>query len=557
MIATPKPSRAARAAAVAAVAASGLLAACGPGDGSNSTSATAGAQSNLAGQVRPAAPPPPQVSFHAASRFLDQAAFGPTPAAVADLQSRGLAGWVDAQIALPASKMRPPTFVIDFDLNSPTQGPRAFGWLQSTYQDLSVAGEDQLRLRVNLALSNFLVVSTGKIQPYGGSEYFNLLQDRAFGKYGDLLKAISLSPAMGFFLDNNTNTRTSLNENYARELMQLFSVGLVQLELDGTIKRGPDGKPLETYTQADVIDATRALTGWQFAWEPGLPGSNWANYGKPMVPGCCNAHDDGGKRVMGRFIGAGQTIQEDLDTLIRILMEHPNTAPFVSLRLIQNLTTSNPSPQYLRRVATVFRDTQGDLAQTVRAILLDPEARAGDVPGATPRTWGRLRDPYLSHVSLQRALGCQRAVRNSEGFHPIGPGRHQPLGAPSVFNFFPPDHKVPGTGLLAPEQAMLTSDEMSRRLGGYHWVLQTQGQGAQFDLAGCDIGAFTSALAMSDAKVIDLMGERMLRGAMPPALRQGMLKAFDSSPWVREDPRRLVGAYIELVQGAPAWGVVK
>lgn len=554
MNASTQPSGRLRAVRWSPLAVACLLAACGAGEGTSPTPEAP--PSLLVGQVSAVAPSAPAVSFYAASRFLDQAAFGPTPADVASVQSRGIAGWIDAQMALPASKMRAPAFVIDFDQNSQTQASRAFGWFNRTYQSYSVSGEDQLRLRTNLALSNFLVVSLRKIQPYGGAEYFNVLQDHAFGKYGDLLKAITRSPAMGFYLDNNTNTRWGLNENYARELMQLFSVGLVMLNLDGSVQRGSDGRPLETYTQQDVIDATRALTGWQFVQEQGLPGSNWANYGKPMVEGCCGAHDDGGKRVMGRFIGAGQSIHEDLDTLVRILVEHPNTAPFVSLRLIQGLTTSDPSPAYLRRVATVFRDSGGDLGRTVRAILLDPEARAGDMPGATPREWGRIREPYHAHVAMQRALGCQLALLSSwDPNNVVGPHTHMPMNAPSVFNFFPPNHRVPGSLLLAPEQRMLTSDEMSRRMGSYHWFFENEA--AIVAQAGCDMETFTQAARAGEARLIDLLGQRMFRGAMPPAVRQGLLKAFDTSPWVRETPTRLLGAHIELINGTPAWGVIK
>jgi fumarate hydratase class I len=184
---------------------------------------------------------------------------------------------------------------------------------------------------------------------------------------------------MGFYLDNNNNKKTQLNENYGRELMQLFSVGLVQLNLNGTPKRDSSGKLLETYSQKDVIEITRALTGWNTA-EPEIKRSsaNWANYGKPMVSSWTNQHDTDSKTFLGKTIPAGQDAYKDLDSVVEILVTHPNTAPFVSLRLIQGLTTSDPSPAYLERVATVFKNTKGNLAKVVTAILTDPEASAND-----------------------------------------------------------------------------------------------------------------------------------------------------------------------------------
>lgn len=548
--------------ALLALGAALLLAGCGAGDGSSGAAAGPGA-ANLSGQVRPPAAVP-ALSFHAASRFLEQAAWGPTPAAVADVQARGFAAWIDAQLRLPVSRLQAPGFVIDYDPNSNVSSPRAFAFVARSMQDRAVGSDDQLRQRTVHALASFLVVSTRKINAYGGVEYYNLLQERAFGNYADLLKAVSVSPAMGFFLDNNTNTRSSPNENYARELMQLFSVGLVQLNMDGSVKRGPDGRPLETYTQEDVVGAQRALTGWNWA-EPGqrLPDSNFANYSKPMQVSDPNRHDFEAKRVLGRVLGAGQTPEQDLDGLIRILVEHPNTAPFVSLRLIQQLTASDPSPAYLQRVASVFADNgrgvRGDLGAVVRAILLDPEARAGDVPGAGSRTFGRLRDPYGQHVALLRAMGCLKAVvepENTAGF-PIAPHNNWALSAPSVFNFFPPTHRVPGTLLLAPEQRMLDPGEFSRRFSSIHWSLRERTQ-AWTD-AGCDLQAFTGALARSDAQLMTLLGERMFRGAMPPALRQGLLQAWSSDSWMRQQGNGLglLGVYLEMAAATPQFGVVR
>ncbi|MFN5701215.1 MAG: DUF1800 family protein, partial [Betaproteobacteria bacterium] len=294
----------------------------------------------------------------------------------------------------------------------------------------------------------------------------------AFGSYGDLLTAISLSPAMGHYLDNNQNRRNGLNENYGRELMQLFSVGMVMLNPDGTTKRDSAGKPIETYSQKDVIEITRALTGWSFAplaqGEQVMNNHNFANYGKAMVARNSGDHDTDSKMVLGKTIPAGGDAARDLAAVVDILMTHPNTAPFVSLRLIQGLTTSDPSPAYLGRVSAVFQRTRGDLAQVVTAILMDTEARAGDIPGGGSRNFGRIREPFLLHTTILRGLGCSLAPRWINRPSQVAyTGDQRPLQAESVFNFYPPNHRAPGSNLLAPEQKTLDSREFSRRLGRY------------------------------------------------------------------------------------------
>ena len=379
-----------------------LLAGCGGG-----TSVDSGS-SKLTGQVLQAGTTSPKVSHYAASRFLEQAAMGPSSASVAQVRNLGIAGWIDAQTKLPASLISTPSTLINYDTNL----DRPSDERAARYSDLSVmnnfvAGQDQLRLRVSWALSNLLVVSNRKIRPYGVNEFFNTLQRNAFGQYGDLLKAVTLSPAMGSYLDNDQNNRWNLNENYGRELMQLFSVGLVQLNLDGSTKRDAAGKPLETYNQGDVIAATKALTGWSYVprgTQPFVNDANWANYGLSMVATNADSHDTTAKTVLGKSIPAGQSAAQDLDSLVNILVQHPNTAPFVSLRLIQALTASDPSPAYITRVATVFQQTNGNLGQVVGAILLDSEARIGDTAGVASRV-GRIKEPHLVLVAVQRGLG--------------------------------------------------------------------------------------------------------------------------------------------------------
>lgn len=533
-----------------------LLSACG-GSGDRDVTAL---QSNLDGQVARSVGAPPVVTHYAASRFLEHASMGPSPDSVGRVRTLGLQGWIDEQLKKPASQIVTPTDLINFDQNA-DQARNARMWVahNNAMFDMAIGADDQLRYRVTWVLSNFLVTSTRRISPYGGSEYWNTLMGSAFGSYGALLKTITLSPAMGNFLDNNQNTKSNLNENYGRELMQLFSVGMVMLNPDGSVKRDAAGKPIETYSQRDVIEMTRALTGWNFVPLPEAVRSirnnpNWANFAVTMAPRDASQHDTDAKVVLGKTIPAGGNAAKDLDAVVEILMNHPNTAPFVSLRLIQGLTTSDPSPAYLARVSSVFTQTKGDLAAVVRAILMDTEARAGDVPGKGPTHFGRIREPFLLHTSVLRGMSCRLATRRSGQTNEVNlMTEKRPLYAESVFNFYPPNHRAPGSNLLAPEQKTLLSSEFSSRLGRYgDW------QDEQLLLAaGCEIAPFKQAIAKSDDALMDLLSERYFRGAMPGPVRQGLKDGLAGQSWQRDTPTRFLGATMQLATFTPSMGAIK
>ena len=509
----------------------------------------------LTGQVGGVGGSNAKVSHYAASRFLEQASMGPSPESVAQVRSLGLQAWIDAQMKMAPSQIVTPASLYNYDTNDRVAQNRATSFQDSKLQGLLIAGPDQLRLRVTWALSNFLVVSQRKVQAYGGNEYFNVLQRGAFGSYADLLKAITLSPAMGFYLDNSQNSRSQLNENYGRELMQLFSIGLVNLNPDGSIQRDGAGKPIETYSQRDVIEATRALTGWHWAEaDQQRPSANFANYGKPMVAFWQDQHDTGSKTVLGKTIPAGQSADKDLDSLIQILVQHPNAAPFVSLRLIQGMTTSNPSAAYLGRVSKVFADTGGQLDKVVTAILMDPEARQGDVPSDAAKGFGRIKDPMQIHISVLRGLGCQAAVRernNPENYWKTW--SHNLFMAPSVFNFFPPNHRSPNSQLLAPEQKTLTASEFSRRLGDYSYKM---GDESVLQAAGCQTETFSNAAAQGDAALVALIGERYFRGQMPATIAKELIDGTRDY-WERNKPMALTGAMLEMALVSSAFGVSK
>lgn len=477
-----------------------------------------------------------KVSFYAASRFAEQASFGPTPALVEELRTKGFEAWIDEQMALPPSLMDPAPMQIFRAPPTPLSAWEA-SYPARESQRFYIGGKDQLRLRVSWAVGQWVVLGRKSEHP-ARPFWFNLLQTHALGRYGQLLRAASVDPGMAYFLDNHLNRPKSTecpwcapNENYARELMQLFSLGVQQLNLDGTPKRDHRGRILETYTQADVEQMARALTGWIF--NPDYSGVqkefNWGNWAKPMVPSSWPPdRDSGEKKILGRTFPAGQTQDKDLDDAIDLLMSHPNAAPFVALRLIQHLVTSDPTPDYIRRVATVFRDNGrgvvGDMKATVKAVLLDPEARQGDDPTQASTT-GKFRDSMLWFTGAVRGMGCTRnLIATSDGLPVPLP---QNFGeAPNVFSYYLPTDRAPGSNLLAPEQRLATPGEMRDRLGrmdnwlgGPNWVGRSD---KTFVDASCELPLFVQAFQASPKAFADLLSARYFRGAMPPTLRANL-----------------------------------
>lgn len=509
---------------------------------------------NLSGQVS-AVNSSPSLGHYAASRFLEHGAMGASPASVAQVRAQGIDGWITAQMKMAPTKIVTPESMVNFDdQRDKPANDRMRDFYHLNLSNTLIGGEDQLRIRTTWVLSNFLVISTRSVGYYGAIEYFNMLQTNALGQYGDLLKNLTRNPAMGEYLNNNQNTKWQLNENYGRELMQLFSVGLVQLNLDGSPKRDASGKVLETYSQKDVIEITRALTGWDFVPNPTnlITNRNFANYGKPMME-ITPRHDTDSKSFLGKTIPAGQSATQDLDSLVDILVTHPNTAPFVSLRLIQGMTTSDPSPAYLKRVATVFRDTKGNLNKVIMAILTDPEARAGDVYGKSTANFGRIKEPLLIFTSGFRGLGCKVAVKSTNKPNEvIRSYNQQPFNAYSVFNFYPPNHRTQGTNILAPEQKLLNSMEFSSRMNFFTWTLENE---STLNDAGCDVDTFKAAQAVSDEKLLDLMNERFFRGTLSSSISKSLVDANKNMS--NKKGLRLTGSILDMASLTPAFGVSK
>lgn len=387
------------------------------------------------------APPPAPVWLHGA-RFLEQSSFGPTPATLAKIQQIGIQAYLDEQFTLPETVI-------------PTPADNGMGTLRQWALYNYSTAQDQLRQRVAYALGQIVVTSANKLV-YADEilPWLRLLSKHAFGNYRDFLREITRSPSMGKYLDLANSVKpnmvTGANENYARELMQLFTIGLWELNQDGSLLTDPNG-PISTYDQNTVRQVALALTGWTYPTAPGAtPQSfNWEYFAAPMETRSAN-HDMTQKTFLGKTLAAGQSVSQDLESLLDALMTHPNIAPFIATRLIRSLVTSNPSPGYIQRVASVFADNgngvAGDLKAVVTAILMDSEAR-NDVAAFDQ---GRLKEPILHIAGFLRALNG--GFTSGQQLTYLFDYMAQPILTPnSVFSWFSPLYRIPHTNLFGPE----------------------------------------------------------------------------------------------------------
>lgn len=467
----------------------------------------------------------------AAARLLEQASFGPTPASIARVKQLGAAGWIDEQLAMPETP-----------IPVPGSDNRA---AQSQYLNRLSAAPDQLRQRVAYALSQVIVISINKNNyPEQIVPYLQVLSRNAFGNYRTLLGEISTSPQMGKYLDIANSNKPSpgggANENYSRELLQLFTIGLLRLNPDGTPTLNASGQTISTYTQAEVQQLALAFTGWTYA---GSGNNNWENFSGPMVPRDVN-HDMRAKAFLGCNLPANQTTQQDMTAALDCVFAHPNVGPFISLRLIRSLVKSNPSPAYVQRVAGVFNNNgsgmRGDLRATVRAILMDSEAR-NDTATATS---GRLKDPFFHMLSIARALGGSISATNQAAWSFSRTGQ-TPLAPPSVFGFYSPLFRAPQSSLAGPEFQIYTPTEATLR-GNFIWELLTN---PGVDFPGVDITRFVN-LGGNIPALIDACDQTFLYGRMSAAMRQSLATAIAAQQDNRN--RALTALYLTLLSGQHA-----
>lgn len=456
-------------------------------------------------------PANPKLTYLAAARFLEQASWGPSAESVAHLQEVGFEAWLAEQFAMPSTLYKLSSSNADNLTDE-----------QSEFFVHAIEGKDQLRQRVAFALGQIFVVSGLKTgQPRQMVPYQNMLLQDAFGTYANVLRDVTLSPTMGVYLDmvndDKGSAGTSPNENYAREMMQLFSIGTVGLNPEGS----ETGRP--TYDQATITNMARALTGWTFPGKSITQGHNPENFDGPMIAVESNHDKEEKVIVSGIKLPAGQSAEQDLSSVLHALSLHPNTAPFVSFRLIQHLVTSDPSPDYLQRVSQSFVSSGGDLKAVVTHILMDPEARAGD-DRSTPAIakTGHWREPVLAVIAMMRNLGV--SVRADNRLERFSTSLGQRLFYPeSVFNDYSPLYRT-STGLLAPEFELLSSGTALMRANVVRNLLEKGLNGdAQFDLSPL------VALAGSPADLVDAVDHAFLYGRLPEALKPHIVTAVSAT----------------------------
>lgn len=517
-------------------------------------------------------------------RFLEQATFGPTVELDARLRRIGLRTWLAEQFEQPYPSVAFPypdiplksTNTDDLTLGcGPRPEPTTLEYrvcirdhysmypVQKWFFSEALYGDAQLRHRVAWALAQIWIISGVDTQQSSWMiAYHKVLSQHAFGNYRNLMKDMTLNPGMGNYLDMARSTRNNPNENYPREILQLFAVGLFELNQDGTLKKDGNNNPIPTYDQNGVNNFTKVFTGWGFC-NTGCPNSapGLVNYKDPMVLNLGvstvgnNRHDLTAKTLFNYPGALNTTIaactgtcddtlasianyaNNSLDQTLDNIFYHPNVGPFVSKILIQHLVTSDPSPAYVSRVASVFNDNglgvRGDLKAVVKAILLDPEAR-GDAK--TDPNFGKLREPVQLLTNLFRHIGVKGAgvTGLSDG---VVNGQTSALGqnafnSPTVFNFYPPDNVIPGTALLGPEFALMTTGTSVGRANFANTMVFSQigigensPQGTSLDFS--ELQALAAA-DISSNRLIDVLNQRMMHNTMSPSMRTSILTAVNS-----------------------------
>ena len=441
------------------------------------------------------------------ARFLSQSSFGPTDASIALVMALDYDGWLVNQLtASPSAVHRTYIDLREQQINGAdaTKHVTQDQFFESFWRQ-AASGPDELRQRVALALSQIFVISLqdANVGKYirGLADYYDTLTAGAFGNYRTLLEKVTLHPQMGLYLtslaNQKENAATGLlpDENYAREVMQLFSIGLYQLNSDGTVQTDGSGNPIATYSHDDIAGLAKVFTG--MSWYAATPNATTffggaADPNRDWMPMAFypQYHSISAKTFLGTTIAVTTVpdVAGDLKIALDAIFNHPNVGPFIATRLIQQLTTSNPSPAYVQRVAAAFNNNgagvRGDLGATVKAVLLDPEARAAV---GTSANFGKLREPVIRLANWMRAFGATSQAQTANGAGGAGfliyntddPGTRlgeTPMRSPTVFNFWRPGYVPPSTGLataglVAPEFQIVNEVEVAGYLNFMQGVI--------------------------------------------------------------------------------------
>ena len=523
-----------------------LLAACGGGGGDGGSEGPASGGSTTVNEM--------PTSREQAARFLAQATFGPTEADVDRVMAVGYGAWIDEQLAKPASSHRANWDAANAAIKAANSGSSAGqDQVLESFWKQAVNGEDQLRQRMAYALSQIFVISMqdGSVgdNPRAVAAWLDMLGDKGLGSYRELLENVSRHPLMGMYLSHMRNQKADPktgrvpDENYAREVMQLFSIGLVALNADGTV-RSDGSKPIETYGPADIAGLARVFTGWSWAC-PDWPDNNcffWGSVSGNSDPdrsfksmlGYPQYHSTEEKSFLGTTIPAQSLSdpQASLRVALDALAAHPNVGPFIGRQLIQRLVTSNPSPQYVAAVAAAFTGSGGDMKAMLRAVLMHPEARR------TSDSTGKLREPVLKLSAFLRAFG----YTSDSGAYRVGNTDstgtalgQTPMRSPSVFNFYRPGYVPPGTeaaaaALAVPEMQIAHEttaagyvnymrDNIAQGVG--QWNSSTSRRDLQADFSA------EVALAEQPDALVERINAKLLLGTMPADLKAEIRGAID------------------------------
>jgi len=525
--------------------------------------------------------------FLDAARFLTHASFGPVGAEITKAVTMGFSAYVDDQFAKPATKLPAMAFqpvsqpgnctspltpggpadAANFGTNCPRDLYTQFVPQRYFFKN-ALTAPDQLRQRVAWALSQIIVTSAAPgnefLMAYALRNYQQMLQDLAFDNYWNILFRVSVDPYMGDYLDMVNNAKadpvkgTNPNENYAREIMQLFSIGLWELNLDGSLMLDATSNPIPTYSQTDITQMAGVMTGWTYWPLTGLPKWNASvNFQFNLTPcegstpptggvvcGTTNWHDITAKTAMGTNFAAGQTADADLRAAVNALFYHPNSGPFIGKQLIQHLVTSNPSPAYVQRVAQKFNDNgsgvRGDMKAVIKAVLLDAEALAPRNPAVS--SFGKLKEPVLLVTNMLRAMNG-----TSDGVYLLNqlPNMDENVyTSPTVFNYYPADYVIPGTSLAGPQFGIFNATTYFPRANFmYNLSLGGGCPAATPNICGPSNGnPDTTVLGSTGTKIdygtlipfagntaslIQQVNNMLLFGTMPPGMKLAIKNAID------------------------------
>ena len=576
--------------AAAALASAAVLAGCGGGASGTDPAAATPESAPVAAPVSTpeadaaaadlgAAP----VTARDAVRLADQASFGPTEALVTAIRAQGISPWLSAQMKLSVSRytsgnggeVHQYTGTGNFCDGKPDTCWRDWSSTEPLVWDFyrnAVNQPDQLRQRVAFALQQIVVVNNLEVSgTYGFRLYYNNLLDNAFGSYRPVLKKVALSPVMGDFLNSANNDKAAPNENFARELLQLFAIGTCELNTDGSLKGGACAS---TYTNDVVRSYAYAMTGWTSpaggatAWGCWPEGMNCTYYNGDMIA-VASYHDTAERKLLaGVTVAAGTAAPAALEKVLDSLMAHPNIGPFIGKQMIQHLVGSNPTPAYVARVAAAFNSgrylrfgsgPKGDLAATVAAVLLDTEARSASIT----RSAGKLREPAQMFAGVLRALNGKTDGDALSWWWGDTLSQHV-FRPPSVFNYYPPNYPVAGTTLVGPTFGIHSANAALERLNYLTYLLDWDGSTPSPEIPNAvgtkvDLSAFT-ADAADAAKLVDRLSLLALGQALPSGPRDKVITAVswwtastDATNW--KTNRVKAAAY--LVFASPNYQVLR